>query len=193
MCGAPAHGAGRPASGISRAAAAAPDQFYGQLALERLGRRVEPPLPAAAPPSQAERAAFANRSLAAATRALGQMGQWSDQSLFIRALAQQAETDQERAMTAEYGRQIGRPDLGVWVAREARAKGANYYARLGFPEVQIPAGNARHWTIAHAIIRQESSFDRAAVSHAGARGMMQLMPHRPLSVGKLAFPTSSPA
>ena len=28
----------------------------------------------------------------------------------------------------------------------------------------------------HGIARQESSFDRAAVSHAGARGMMQLMP-----------------
>jgi soluble lytic murein transglycosylase len=28
----------------------------------------------------------------------------------------------------------------------------------------------------HAIARQESQFDRAAVSHAGARGLMQLMP-----------------
>ena len=32
------------------------------------------------------------------------------------------------------------------------------------------------WSLAHGITRQESSFDRAAVSHAGARGMMQLMP-----------------
>ena len=32
------------------------------------------------------------------------------------------------------------------------------------------------WSLAHGIARQESSFDRAAVSHAGARGMMQLMP-----------------
>jgi soluble lytic murein transglycosylase len=30
--------------------------------------------------------------------------------------------------------------------------------------------------LAHGITRQESSFDRAAVSHAGARGLMQLMP-----------------
>jgi soluble lytic murein transglycosylase len=28
----------------------------------------------------------------------------------------------------------------------------------------------------HAIARQESQFDRAAISHAGARGLMQLMP-----------------
>jgi soluble lytic murein transglycosylase len=32
------------------------------------------------------------------------------------------------------------------------------------------------WTMIHAIARQESQFDRAAISHAGARGLMQLMP-----------------
>jgi soluble lytic murein transglycosylase len=31
------------------------------------------------------------------------------------------------------------------------------------------------WSLAHGITRQESSFDRSAVSGAGARGMMQLM------------------
>ena len=29
----------------------------------------------------------------------------------------------------------------------------------------------------HAISRQESQFDKAAISHAGARGLMQLMPY----------------
>jgi soluble lytic murein transglycosylase len=32
------------------------------------------------------------------------------------------------------------------------------------------------WTMVHAISRQESEFDRNRVSHAGARGVMQLMP-----------------
>jgi soluble lytic murein transglycosylase len=96
--------------------------------------------------------------------------------LFIRALAQQLETDQDRTLAAEFGRQIGRADLGVWIAREARNKGSNFYVRAGFPEVTIPAAYSRQWTLGHAIMRQESSFDRAAVSHAGARGMMQLMP-----------------
>ena len=32
------------------------------------------------------------------------------------------------------------------------------------------------WSMTHGITRQESSFDPYAVSHAGARGMMQLMP-----------------
>jgi soluble lytic murein transglycosylase len=154
-------------------AAASPDQYYGQLALERLGRPIVPPMSTTSSPGAVS---FSNPMLAEATRVVGQMGQWSDQTLFVRALAQQVDGDQERALAADYGRRIGRPDLGVWVAREARSKGANFYARPGFPEVQIPGGYARHWTLAHAITRQESSFDRAAVSHAGARGLMQLMP-----------------
>lgn len=170
-------------------AATAQDQFYGQLALERLGRGVEPPPPSPVQPGTAERAAFAARPIVEATRVLGQMGQYGDQTLFVRALAQQAETDSDRALAAELGRQIGRADLGVWVAREARTKGATYYARPGFPEVQLSPAYTRHWTLAHAITRQESSFDRSAISSAGARGMMQLMPGTAREVaGKLGLP-----
>ena len=71
---------------------------------------------------------------------------------------------------------IGRLDTGVWVAREARAMGDTFYARPAFPEVSIPAAYRQNWAQAHGIMRQESSFDRGAVSSAGARGMMQLMP-----------------
>jgi soluble lytic murein transglycosylase len=157
-------------------AAGSPDQFYGQLALERLGRPMTAPSAPTMGPGPAERAAFTSRPLAQAARALGDMGRWSDQSLFVRALAEQAESDQERLIAAEFGRAIGRPDTGVWVAREARSKGQNFYAPIGFPEVPLPAAFSHNWAIAHGITRQESSFDRAIVSHAGARGLMQLMP-----------------
>ena len=40
----------------------------------------------------------------------------------------------------------------------------------------VPTGYEGSWTIIDAISRQESQFDRAAISHAGARGLMQLMP-----------------
>jgi len=157
-------------------AAAHPDQFYGQLALERLGRRVTPPSPASAAPSPAQRSAFMARPLVQATKALGDMGRWSDQSLFVRAVAEQAETESDRILAAQFGRTIGRQDLGVWVAREARNKGQSFYDPAGFPEVTLPGAYSTHWALAHGITRQESSFDRAAVSHAGARGLMQLMP-----------------
>ncbi|MDB5670910.1 MAG: lytic transglycosylase protein [Alphaproteobacteria bacterium] len=169
-------------------AATAPDQFYGQLALERLGRPI--PAPAMPPPATPEqRAAFERQTLVRVARALGQAGQYGDQTLFVRAIAQQAEDDPQRQLAAEFGRQIGRPDLGVWVAREARAKGANFYSRDTFPEVTLSPIFSRYWTLAHAITRQESSFDRTAVSNAGARGMMQLMPGTARdTAGKLGMP-----
>jgi len=173
-----AHAAGDVAGSTRHleAAASAPDQFYGQLAIERLGRRIEAPGSSTAIPTASERGAFRARSLIAAARQLGLMGRHNDQTLFVRAIAEQAKTGSERALAAEFGREIGRADLGVWLAREARNIGETYYARPAFPEVRIPPAYGNLWSLAHGITRQESSFDRAAVSSAGARGMMQLMP-----------------
>jgi soluble lytic murein transglycosylase len=158
-------------------AAAYPEMFYGQLALERLGRSV------AAPPASvasymatpAQRVAFANNRLVQAVRLLGQQGRSTEQALFVKALAESLGTDAERGLAVDLAQQIGRSDLPVWVARMARVKGSMFYVRQAFPS--LPASvSGRLWSLAHGITRQESSFDPYAVSHAGARGMMQLMP-----------------
>jgi soluble lytic murein transglycosylase len=158
-------------------AGAFPDQFYGQLALERLGRPI--PAPAAVPPveiTQTERAAFANRSVVRAAKALGTMGLWEDQSKFIRAIASGADTQADHLLSTELALQLSRPDLGVMVGRRAVSDGLSAYGTASFPRVPVPAGQQANWTMIHAIARQESQFDRAAISHAGARGLMQLMP-----------------
>ncbi len=181
--------------------AANPDLFYGQLALERLGREVPAPAPRpAVSPNDPTAAAFERRDLVEATKYLGQQGRWNDQSLFVRALSEALESDQERALAGSLGARIGRPDLGVWVARSARNEGVRVYNRASFPEVRVPPSQSRYWSLSNAITRQESSFDRAAVSHAGARGMMQLMPGTAREqAGKLGLPydfgrlTSDPA
>ena len=169
-------------------AAANSDQFYGQLALERLGRM--PVVPAAVPAvDPAERNTFAARPLAQAVRYLGMIGERGDQTVFVRALASELTNDRERAIASEFGRSIGRLDMGVWAAREARANGASFYARPAFPEVTIPPAYGRHRALAHGIMRQESSFERSAVSSAGARGMMQLMvPTARQAAGRVGVP-----
>ena len=158
-------------------AAAYPELFYGQLALEQLGRAVPAPgpLPTFAV-NPAQRTEFGTRRIVQATQILGQQGQRSEQTLFVRALAESLNNDAERVLATQLGQQISRPDLGVWVARMARVKGSAFYVETAYPRLPAAVNGARLWSLAHGIARQESSFDRAAISHAGARGMMQLMP-----------------
>jgi len=183
--------AGRPAEAAAHFEAAAryPELFYGQLALERLGRPVPAPAPSLAQPTDAERLAFEQRSLVAATRYLGQTGNWADQSTFVRTLSEAVDNVRDRQLAIDFSRTIGRPDLAVWVARSARNSGTPHYVRAAWPEASIPPAQSHYWSFAHGIIRQESSFDRAAVSHAGARGMMQLMPPTAREVaGRIGLP-----
>jgi soluble lytic murein transglycosylase len=157
-------------------AAAYPELFYGQLALERLGRAVP------TPPSQlptyavnaAQRTAFQNNRLAQAARLMSRQGNAEERALFVRALAESLENDADRTLAVELGQAIGRSDLAVWVARAARNNGTMFYFRQGYPSLSASL-SGRMWSLAHGISRQESSFDPYAVSHAGARGMMQLM------------------
>jgi len=159
-------------------AAAYPDQFYGQLAREQLRQAMIPPAALAAQMqiSPTERSRFENSSLVRAARALGTMGRWQDQSIFLRAIAANVSTDADRVLANELAARIGRPDLGVMVGRRARPDGSTAYAQSGFPSVSVPGEHSSNWTMIHAISRQESQFDKTAISHAGARGLMQLMP-----------------
>ena len=150
------------------------ESFFGQLSLEQL-RRPLPPVPrvAATPPPLTEGSAppvFLAAALAS------KYGSWKDQSNFLRAIARNAKTPGDFATAIGLSQKINRPDLAVMAGRTARYFGYSNLLANGYPTVNVPASQNHNWTLAHAIMRQESQFDKAAVSHAGARGLMQLMP-----------------
>ncbi len=156
-------------------AAAYPDQFYGMLALERLGRPL-PNLAAAAypTPSAASRSAFLARPLSQAVRELAKNGDWPTTIRFFREISSAAKTDNDKVLVAELARNLGRRDLGVVLGTAAQNDGVSNFRDVAFPLIPTPEG--ANWTIIHAITRQESQFSQNAVSRTGARGLMQIMP-----------------
>jgi soluble lytic murein transglycosylase len=151
------------------------DQFYGMLSLERLGR----PLPnfnnaLTGVPTAAERAAFEAKPLTFAVREVARDYTWSTSVRFFREIADQANTEAEHLLVADLARSIGRRDLAVILGQSAHIDGFGNFQTLSFPLIPTPPGS--DWTMVHAITRQESQFAQNALSHAGARGLMQLMP-----------------
>jgi soluble lytic murein transglycosylase len=171
-----AQGQFKTANAYFQRAAAYPDLFYGQLALERLGRAVPPPT-AAMPQyttTSVQRAAFNSRRIVQAMRILAQQGRSGEETLFVQSLSRSLDNYLDRNLALELAQQIGRQDLPVWVARMARINGSSFYVRQAYPILSATVSSDL-WSLAHGISRQESSFDPSAVSYAGARGMMQLM------------------
>ena len=156
-------------------AAAFPDQYYGMLALERL--RLALPAFVGAPtvvPTAAQRAAFNAKPLTQAVREVARESDWPTAVRFFREIADQAETEVDHVLVADLARTLGRRDLGVILGQSAQGDGLGNFQKVSFPLIPIPAGS--NWTMIHAISRQESQFAMNAISHAGARGLMQLMP-----------------
>ncbi|UIP08139.1 lytic transglycosylase domain-containing protein [Erythrobacter sp. SDW2] len=156
-------------------AAAYADRFYGQLALAKLGRPV--PSLAGKPvgePTFEQRAAFNDATLTKAVREVARDAPWRTGIQFYREIANSAQTPEEHLLRVDLAREIGRRDLAVNVAEAAGADGLDQFVAQGFPRLQLPPGV--DFTFVHAITRQESQFAQNAISHAGARGLMQLMP-----------------
>ena len=155
-----------------------PTTFYGQLAMAELGMRGLFELPPDPVVSTADRAAMANHELASVVRALAKVGPNDLLRLFVRRLIDLAETPGQRRLVAEIADQASRPEVGVLAARRAARKGDELIEH-GYPLIAFPPdrGAARvDDALLLAMLRQESGFAQTAKSHAGALGLLQLMP-----------------
>jgi soluble lytic murein transglycosylase len=162
-----------------RVAADNSDTFYGQIALARL----EP-----APQLHLAETGFDAASLQAdyereeLTRAIHVLGDLGFEGLLRTFAIHDADAFPEAghvALLAQDLTAMGFRDVAVRAAKEASYKGVRLFS-FSHPVIAVPpyagVGLTPEPAFVLGIIRQETEFDPYAVSGAGARGIMQLMP-----------------
>ena len=171
------------ASGDFAKAAGYPTSFYGQQAIARLDGALAPRILAVREPdvSAAQTAAFGGAELARAAKMLARWGDTDQTRDFLVRQAQSSPDPANLVLTAGAASALGLPDVAVLTARLAGRHGV-VLPHLGWPVPYQPAAGVEA-ALVLGLMRQESSFDPAIVSAAGAVGLMQLMPETARQVG----------
>jgi soluble lytic murein transglycosylase len=168
-------GNSRAAQDAYQAAAHYSATYYGQLAALRLDPEARPILPPTPAVSPVQRATFEGTDMVRAVHELGQIGEDDLQEVFIKRLGALAHSPEEGELVADLAAKSGRPDIAVRLARQTW-HGELALVAHGYPMHSLPSSLAAESALVLAIIRQESAFEVKAVSHAGALGLMQLLP-----------------
>jgi len=182
-------GDARAAEQEYRIAAADAASFYGQLALERLSPNALLHLPRSVIDTREWSTAYEREDLTGAVRALADLGLEGPLREFAVQDAKVFPVAGHLKLLAEDLARMGFPDVAVRVAKQASYDGV-YLPDYSHPLIAVPRyagpGIAPEDALVLAIIRQETEFDPNAVSGAGARGIMQVMPDSAPHLAELA-------
>lgn len=149
--------------------------FYGQMAGLHLGHLPVGGLEAVVQVSESERQAFEERDLTRVTRALAAIDRRDLLSFFFLAQRSNATSAEDYYLAGRLALDLDYPDQAIRAGRMALTDGHQISALL-YPPPPVDLSGDPDGPLLLGLMRQESGFDRNAVSSAGARGLMQLMP-----------------
>ncbi|HTN96662.1 MAG TPA: transglycosylase SLT domain-containing protein [Nordella sp.] len=162
-----------------REAATVPTVYYGQLAREQLGIATQPIEITGGQPSAAAQTRVDKDEVMRAFQMVAQTGRTRELNMFLWSLSGRFKTTDEMSAVARNVSTAGGPATAVRLAKLSGQKGVDidYW---GYPTKALPdwrqIGPPVERAMVFGLSRQESEFDPKAGSHAGAQGLMQLMP-----------------
>ncbi len=157
------------------------DTFHGALAREKIGAGPQDaPIPLPAMPSASVAEAFnANPMLRAAMLAHRAGVDRGITRTIVAHLRNRLESEAEVALLAHLASSLGDNQMALRVGKTGVSRNMNLFAYAypvhPFPDY-TPLRKSAERALLLAIARQESEFNPEIISHAGARGLLQVMP-----------------
>lgn len=154
-----------------------PETFYGQLSAEKINLNL-PLNDNDARYSAQQKNAFDQKDVVRAAKWFGAAGLKQQSAVFLIRISKDAKDSSEYILAADLANALGQRDIAIKIAQDLQKEKNVTLNKYLYPEITNDLKEVRNaeWAFVSAIIRQESRFDQDAVSSAGARGLMQLMP-----------------